>query len=240
VISGPSFSAPVTAAGAVLWRGAGNAREVAVLHLRHGEWCFPKGRTATGEHIAAAAVRVVSERAGLSVCLGPWLGCTDYLKQGWPEHVDYFAAEVDLAVNCEFAASENVDDLLWLTPQGAADALSRPDDVRILRELQSRARVRTSSVLLMSDTPGPARPVISAYGAGDPCSGADPEGALRIAAESFATGRPAALCAELSAIQELSRRLSPVPVEATIPAGGLLVLHGTPDRVLTVERHLAG
>jgi 8-oxo-dGTP pyrophosphatase MutT (NUDIX family) len=239
VISGPSFSAPVTAAGAVLWRGAGNAREVAVLHRRHGEWCFPKGRTASGEHIATAAVRVVSERAGLSVRLGPWLGCTDYVNQGWPEHVDYFAAEVDPAATCSFTASDEVDDLLWLSPHRAADALSRPDDVRILRELQSRARVSTSSVILMRDTPCPAGPVISAYGAGAPCSCADPEGALRIAEESFATGRPAVLCAELSAIQELSRRLSPVPVDATIPEGGLLVLHGTPDRVLAVERHLA-
>jgi 8-oxo-dGTP pyrophosphatase MutT (NUDIX family) len=239
VISGPSFSAPVPAAGAVLWRGAGNAREVAVLHRRLGEWCFPKGRTASGEHIAAAAVRAVSENTGLSVRLGPWLGCTDYVNQGWPEHVDYFAAEADPAATCSFAASAEVDDLLWLSPQRAADALSRPDDVRILRELQTRARVSTSSVLLMRDTCR-ARSILSEYGAGEPCSCADPEGALRIAEESFATGRPAVLCADLSAIQELSRRLSPVPVDATIPEGGLLVLHGTPDRVLTVERHLAG
>ncbi|MEU4625597.1 NUDIX domain-containing protein [Actinoplanes sp. NPDC023801] len=239
MISGPSFSAPVRGAGAVLWRGAGNVREVAVLHRRHGEWCFPKGRVASGEHIAAATVRVVAERAGLPVRLGPWLGCTDYLHEGWPEHVDYFAAEVSPAVTCAFAASDDIDDLLWLTPEQAADALSRPDDVRILHELHNRARVSTSSLLLMRDTSGPLRPVISAYGAGVPCSGADPAGALRIAEESLASGRPAALCAELSVIQELARRLSPVPVDATIPEGGLLVLHATPDRVLIVERHLA-
>ncbi|PRX17843.1 ADP-ribose pyrophosphatase YjhB (NUDIX family) [Actinoplanes italicus] len=207
--------------------------------MRHGEWCFPKGRTAPGEHIAAAAVRAVSERAGLSVRLGPWLGCTDYVKLGWPEHVDYFAAEVEPAATCAFSPSGDVGDLLWLAPERAADALSRPDDVRILRELQTRARVSTSSVLLMRDTSCPARSFLSAYGAGDPCSCADPEGALRIAEESFAAGRPAVLCAGPSAIQELSRRLSPVPVDTTIPEGGLLVLHGTPDRVLTVERHLA-
>lgn len=189
--------------------------------------------------MVAAAVRVVSERVGLSVRLGPWLGGTDYLEQGWPEHVDYFAAEVDPAVSCDFTASDEVDDLLWLPPQRAADALSRPDDVRILHELQRRVRVRTSSVILMCPARYPARSILSAYGAGDPAAGDDPECALRIAEESFATGRPAAVCAELAAIQELSRRLAPVPVAATIPEGGLLVLHGTPERIVSVERHLA-
>ncbi|BEL12691.1 hypothetical protein Q0Z83_108820 [Actinoplanes sichuanensis] len=234
---GPSFSAPVTAAGVVLWRGAENAREVLVVHHRRGEWCFPKGRVGPGEHIVPAAVRVVSERTGLSVRPGPWLGATDYLEQGWPEHVDYFAAEVDPAVTCTFPPGE-FDDLLWLPPRRAADALSRPDDVRILGELQDRVRVSTSIVILMRDVPLPARQVISAYGAGEPCSDADPESALRIAEESFATGRPAALCAEEAALRELSRRLSPAVVDAIIPAGGLLVLHGTPSRVVAVERHL--
>jgi hypothetical protein len=188
--------------------------------------------------MVTAAVRTVSERAGLSVRLGPWLGATDYLEQGWPEHVDYFAAEVDPAATCPFVVSDDVDDVLWLPPDRAADALSRPDDVRILGELQSRARVSTSSVILTRDVPAPARPIISAYGAGDPSPGADPESALRIAEESFATGRPAVLCAEPAALQELSRRLSPVVVDATIPPGGLLVLHGTPSRVVSVERHL--
>jgi 8-oxo-dGTP pyrophosphatase MutT (NUDIX family) len=235
---GPSFSAPVTGAGVVLWRGAGNAREVAVVHLRHGEWCFPKGRTTPGGHMLTAAVRAVSERTGMSVRLGPWLGATDYLEQGWPEHVDYFAAEVDPATTCPFVVSGDVDDVLWLPPDRAADALSRPDDVRILGELQNRARVSTSSVLLLWGDPAPARAIISAYGAGDPWPGADPENALRIAEESFATGRPAVLCAEPAAVQELSRRLSPVVVDAAVPSGGLLVLHGTPTRVVSVERHL--
>ncbi|MDI6103489.1 NUDIX domain-containing protein [Actinoplanes sp. NEAU-A12] len=236
---GPSFSAPVTAAGAVLWRGAGNAREIVVVHRPHGEWCFPHGRTKPGEHMVAAAVRVVSEKVGLSVRLGPWLGGTDYLKQGWPEHVDYFAAEVDPAATCDFTASDELDDLFWLSPQRAADALSRPDDVRILHELQNRVRVSTSSVILMRPARVPAGSILSAYGAGDLRAGDDPERALRIAEESFATGRPAAVCAELGAIQELSRRLAPFPVDATIPEGGLLVLHGTPERIVSVERHLA-
>jgi 8-oxo-dGTP pyrophosphatase MutT (NUDIX family) len=235
---GPSFSAPVTGAGAILWRGTGNAREVAVVHLRHGEWCFPKGRTAPGEHMVAAAVRAVSERSGLSVRLGPWLGATDYSEQGWPEHVDYFAAEVDPAATCPSGGSGEVDDVLWLPPGRAADALSRPDDVRILGELRNRAPVSTSSVILIRDRPVAAHSFLSAYGAGDPFPGADPDGALGIVEESFAMGRPAALCAELGALQELSRRLSPVVVDATIPAGGLLVMHGTPSRVVSVERHL--
>lgn len=181
--------------------------------------------------MAATAVRAVFEEAGTTVALGPWLGAVNYVRDGWPEHVDYFAAEVREAA-----------DLLWLSPQRAVDALSRPDDVRILREFQSRVTVRTSCFILRRGSARPAQSILSAYGAREQPYG-NPECALRIAGESFDTGRPAAVCAELAAIQEVfgelcRRRPGPVPVDATVPEGGLLVLHGTPDRILTVERHL--
>ncbi|SDT79868.1 NUDIX hydrolase [Actinoplanes derwentensis] len=231
---GPSFSAPVTSSGTVLWRGAGNAREVAVVHHPRGEWGFPKGRTAPGEHMAAAAVRAVSEEAGIAVALGPWLGAVNYVRGGWPEHVDYFAAEA--------VGDEQAGDLLWLSPERAADALSRPDDVWILHEFQRRVTVRTSCFILRRGGAYPAQSVLSAYGVREQPNG-DLEYVLRIAGESFDSGRPAAVCAELAAIQELfgelcRRRPAPVPVDATVPEGGLLVLHGTPDRIVTVERHL--
>ncbi len=181
--------------------------------------------------MAAAAVRAVFEESGTTVALGPWLGSTNYVRDGWPEHVDYFAAEVD-----------QVDGLLWLSPSLAADALSRPDDVRILHEFLRRITVRTSSFILRRRADYPAQPVLSAYGVREePCG--DLECALRIAGESFASGRPAAVCADLAAVQEFfgelcRRRPAPVPVDATVPEGGLLVLHGTPDRIVTVERHL--
>ncbi|GAA1591180.1 NUDIX domain-containing protein [Actinoplanes couchii] len=234
---GPSFSAPVTAAGAVLWRGAGNAREVAVLRSNRGEWGFPKSRTAPGEHMTSAAVRAVSEEIGATVNLGPWLGSVNYVRGGWPEHVDYFAAFTGLSAEDDPAA-----DLLWLSPARAADALSRPDDVRILREFQRRVPVPTSCFILRRGSAYPAHSVLSAYGVREQ-SCVDLEFALRIAGESFDTGRPAAVCAEPAAIRELfgelcRRRPAPVPVDATVPEGGLLVLHGTPDRILTVERHL--
>jgi len=201
------------------------------VHRRHGEWCFPKGRTAPGEHMAAAAVRAVSEEAGLAVRLGPWLGATNYVRDGWPEHVDYFAAEAGLA-----------GDLLWLPVQRAADALSRPDDVRILGEFRRRVTARTGCFILRRRAAYSARAVLAAFGVvEEPC--ADLECALRIAGESFASGNPAAVCADLPAIQELfcelcRRRLAPAPLEATVPEGGLLVVHGTAERIVAVERHL--
>lgn len=182
--------------------------------------------------MVAAAVRAVFEETGIAVVLGPWLGATKYVRDGWPEHVDYFAAEVD-----------EPGDLLWLSPQRVADALSRPDDVRILHEFQRRITVRTSSFILRRGSAYPAQSILSAYGVREQPCGGDLECALRIAGESFATGRPAAVCAELGAIQELfcelcRRRPAPVPVDATVPEGGLLVLHGTPDRIVAVERHV--
>ncbi|GAA0472248.1 hypothetical protein Aca07nite_82750 [Actinoplanes capillaceus] len=233
---GPSFSAPVMAAGAVLWRGAGEAREVAVLRAAAGEWCFPKGRLRPGEHMTAAAVRAVSESTGHAVRLGPWLGSTSYSREGWPERADYFAAEAD-------SGAPDRDDLLWLAPCRAADALSRPDDVRILYGLEHRAASGAGCFLLVRDGSYSTRSILSAYGIAEE-RGADREWGLRIAGESFETGRPAAIRADLEIVQELfgelcRRRLGPVPVEATVPDGGLLVLHGTRDRIVVVERHLA-
>ncbi|MEV0902665.1 NUDIX domain-containing protein [Actinoplanes sp. NPDC049802] len=240
---GPSFSAPVMTAGAVLWRGAGMAREVAVVRAATGDWCFPKGRIRPGEHMTAAAVRAVSESTGLRVRLGPWLGFTGYSWQGWPERADYFAAEAD-------PGACGGGDLLWLAPGRAADALSRPDDVRILYELERRAASGAGCFLLIRDSACSARPILSAYGVTEDACGmaeetaADRERALRIAGDSFGAGRPAAVRADPGTVRDLfgelcRRRVAPVPVEATVPEGGLLVLHGTRERIFAVERHLA-
>lgn len=203
--------------------------------------------------MAAAAVRAVSEKAGLAVRLGQWLGATNYVRDGWPEHVDYFAAEavppgdlrwlpVERAVDLQWLPVERAADLLWLPVGRAADALSRPDDVRILGEFRRRVTARTGCFILRRRAAYSARAVLSAYGVfEEPC--ADLECALRIAGESFESGSPAAVCADLPAIRELfcelcRRRLAPAPLDATVPEGGLLVVHGTAERIVAVERHL--
>ncbi|MEU4519623.1 NUDIX hydrolase [Amycolatopsis sp. NPDC024027] len=127
----------VRAAGAVLWRGAGGATEVALVHRpRYDDWSFPKGKLDPGETIAEAAVREVREETGFTAVLGRYLARTAYpvpSRHGSgtvPKTVDYFAAE---AVSGEFEENDEVDELRWLDPTAAEKLLTRPEDVRVLR-----------------------------------------------------------------------------------------------------------
>jgi 8-oxo-dGTP pyrophosphatase MutT (NUDIX family)/phosphohistidine phosphatase SixA len=127
----------VRAAGAVLWRRAGRATEVALVHRpRYDDWSLPKGKLDPGETTAEAAVREVREETGFTAVLGRYLARTEYPvpsrnRSGTvPKTVDYFAAE---AVSGEFVPNDEVDELRWLEPTAAEKALTRPDDVRVLR-----------------------------------------------------------------------------------------------------------
>lgn len=127
----------VRAAGAVLWRVAGGATEVALVHRpRYDDWSFPKGKLDPGETIAEAAVREVREETGFTAVLGRYLARTAYpvpARHGSgtvPKTVDYFAAE---AVSGGFEANDEVDELRWLDPMAAEKLLTRPEDVRVLR-----------------------------------------------------------------------------------------------------------
>ncbi|WP_410671149.1 NUDIX hydrolase [Amycolatopsis sp. cmx-4-68] len=127
----------VRAAGAVLWRVAGRATEVALVHRpRYDDWSLPKGKLDPGETIAEAAVREVREETGYTAVLGRYVARTAYpvpARNGSgtvPKTVDYFSAE---AVSGEFAANDEVDELRWLDPTAAEKLLTRPEDVRVLR-----------------------------------------------------------------------------------------------------------
>lgn len=127
----------VRAAGAVLWRVAGGVTEVALVHRpRYDDWSLPKGKLDPGETTAEAAVREVREETGFTAVLGRYLTRTAYpvpSKNGSgtvPKTVDYFAAE---AVSGGFEPNDEVDELRWLDPATAEKALTRPEDVRVLR-----------------------------------------------------------------------------------------------------------
>ena len=69
----------VRAAGAVLWRPAGDDREICVVHRpEYDDWSLPKGKLDAGEHPLAAAVREVTEETGLQARLIRPIGEIDY------------------------------------------------------------------------------------------------------------------------------------------------------------------
>jgi 8-oxo-(d)GTP phosphatase len=85
----------VEAAGAVVWRLAGQGRaEVLLIHRpKYDDWSFPKGKLNADEPAPVAAVREVMEETGIKVRLGPPLPGVNYpLDNGLSKEVRYWSA----------------------------------------------------------------------------------------------------------------------------------------------------
>ncbi|MFI7288155.1 NUDIX hydrolase [Streptomyces anulatus] len=125
----------VLAAGCVLWRRApdGNGVEICLVHRpRYDDWSFPKGKLKRGEEPLAAAVREVLEETGHHCAPGDRLPTSRYPVDGRPKEVAYWAAE---ATGGSFTANDEVDRILWLTPDAARVRLTQPRDIRQLTAL---------------------------------------------------------------------------------------------------------
>lgn len=128
----PGAAEEVTAAGAVVWRPAGGAAQVALVHRpKYDDWSFPKGKREPGEHILLTAVREVSEETALRVTLGMRLPTVRYANAGVPKRVDYWAATV-AATPTAFEPGAEVDDLAWMAAKTAASRLSYERDAETL------------------------------------------------------------------------------------------------------------
>ena len=122
----------IEAAGGVLWRSApGHAGiEVALVHRpKYDDWSIPKGKLTSGEHPVLGALREVEEETGHIAEPGRPLGEIHYLKEGVPKRVRYWAMR---ATGGSFAASEEVDRMVWLPPQEAWQHLLPERDRKIV------------------------------------------------------------------------------------------------------------
>ncbi|HVV09784.1 NUDIX hydrolase [Amycolatopsis sp.] len=137
---------PIRAAGAVLWRESGHGPEVAVAHRpRYDDWSLPKGKHDAGETIPATAVREVLEETGFHAVLGRHLRTVEYQVPDGRKVVDYFAAKAGPG---EFRPNDEVDRLRWLAPGEAAEVLSYPTDVDVLRAFTAVAVPLSKLVLV--------------------------------------------------------------------------------------------
>ena len=133
------MSEAILSAGAALWRPAAHGIEVLLVHRpKYDDWSLPKGKREPGEHALLTAAREVLEETSVRPVLGPRLRPVEYLVNGRPKQVDYWAA---LSTHDEAAASHEIDAVCWLPLPQALDRLSYAHDADVIASLQPRATV---------------------------------------------------------------------------------------------------
>jgi 8-oxo-dGTP diphosphatase len=120
----------VRAAGGVVARDG----EVLLVHRpKYDDWTFPKGKLDVGESDEEAAVREVEEETGFRCSLGRELPSTSYTdSRGRPKIVRYWQMQAE---GGEFAPTQEVDEIAWLSAEDAAERLTYDRDRKLLEAL---------------------------------------------------------------------------------------------------------
>jgi 8-oxo-dGTP diphosphatase len=141
----------IRAAGGILWRPAASGNgpepvEIAIIHRpRYDDWTIPKGKLNRGEMELEGAVREVNEETGYRVLVGRPLGQVQYMKDGRPKQVRYWAMRSEGGM---FTPTREVDELRWLPVSEALDLLTQPRDRQILSKF-ARGPIATKAILLI-------------------------------------------------------------------------------------------
>jgi 8-oxo-dGTP pyrophosphatase MutT (NUDIX family)/phosphohistidine phosphatase SixA len=123
-------SPDIRAAGAVVWRVQDGALELALVHRAHyDDWSLPKGKLENGESELAAAVREVGEEIGSVVAVSRRLTRVHYAVDAAKKTVAYWTMH---HVGGEFATSNEVDALEWLSVAEARERVTYPLDRQVL------------------------------------------------------------------------------------------------------------
>ena len=142
--------ARVLAAGGVLWRGAPEAPEVALVHRpAYDDWSLPKGKRSAGEHLLVTALREVEEETGHRPLLGPRLATVRYRVTSGGRRVTKSVTYWSMrSAGGRFAASREVDDLVWATLRDARRQLTSAADRDVLEIFRDAPR-DTAPLLLL-------------------------------------------------------------------------------------------
>jgi 8-oxo-dGTP diphosphatase len=108
----------------------GTTQVLLVHRPKYGDWSLPKGKQDPGEHVTLTAVREVLEETGVRVRLQQPLPHREYTVGGMPKIVYYWSARV--VVDKGFVRSSEVDEIVWLPIETAAQCATHPLDKELV------------------------------------------------------------------------------------------------------------
>lgn len=129
----PKSERTIRAAGAVVLRGSGSRRVVALVHRPlYNDWSLPKGKLEPRESACAAAVREVQEETGVLVRLGAPLADIAYRVPKGPKVVQFWVGYP--VSETARRPDHEVDEVEWVPITHALDRLTYDDERGVLAE----------------------------------------------------------------------------------------------------------
>lgn len=142
----------IRAAGALLWRESPHREiEIALIHRpRYDDWSLPKGKIEAGETALQCAYRELLEETGVRGLFTRQLGSVEYEETGQLKRVIYWSAQCASQIDA-FLPNDEVDQLLWLSPDAAKEKVTHTSDKEIIGNFLSE-NAHTDTLIILRHT----------------------------------------------------------------------------------------